>query len=83
MDFQRKDAEIILIFVGSGGSVVKNLPANAGEPGSILGWKDPLKEMATLSLPGKSHGQRSPVGYRPRGRKIDGHKLVPKLQQQK
>ena len=35
MDFQRKDAEIILIFVGSGGSMVKNLPANAGEPGSI------------------------------------------------
>ena len=32
------------------GSVVKNLPANAGDAGSILGWEDPLeKEMATDS----------------------------------
>ena len=35
LDFQKKDAEIILIFVGSGGSVIKNPPANAGDPGSI------------------------------------------------
>ena len=34
-----------------------------------LGRKDPLeKEMATHSS-GKSHGQRSMVGYSPRGRK--------------
>ena len=34
----------------SGGSVVKNLPANAGDLGSILGWEDPLeREMATHS----------------------------------
>ena len=35
-----------------------------------LGWKDPLEEeMATGSsiLPGKPHGQRSLVGYSPRG----------------
>ena len=35
-----------------GGSVVKNLPANAGDSGlrSSLCWEDPLeKEMATLS----------------------------------
>ena len=33
-----------------GGLVVKNLPANAGDMGSILGWGDPLeKEMATRS----------------------------------
>ena len=33
-----------------GGSAVKNLPANAGEPGLILGQEDPLeKEMATHS----------------------------------
>ena len=32
-----------------GGSVVKNLPSNAGDAGS-LGWEDPLeKEMATHS----------------------------------
>ena len=43
--------------------MVKNLPANAGDEGSIL--EDPLeKEMATHSsiLPGKSHGLRSLVG---------------------
>ena len=34
----------------SGGSVVKNLPTNAGDTGSILGWEDPLEEeMATHS----------------------------------
>ena len=32
------------------GSVVKNLPANAGDVGSSLGWEDPLEEgMATHS----------------------------------
>ena len=44
-----------------GGSVVKNLPANAEDTGS-LGQEDPLgKEMATHSsiLPGEFHGQRS------------------------
>ena len=52
----------------SGGSVVKNPPANAGDMGSILVWEDPLeKGMATHSgilvslvfLSGKFHGQRS------------------------
>ena len=33
-----------------GGSVIKNLPANAGDEGSSLGQEDPLeKEMATHS----------------------------------
>ena len=33
-----------------GGSAVKNLPANAGEPGLSLGQEDPLeKEMSTHS----------------------------------
>ena len=33
-----------------GGLVVKNPPANAGDTGSTLGWKDSLEEeMATLS----------------------------------
>ena len=33
-----------------GGSVVKNSPANAGDPGLIPGWEDALeKEMATHS----------------------------------
>ena len=50
--------------------MVKNLPANAGDMGSIPGfvvWEDALeKEMATnSSMPGKSHGQRSLMGYSP------------------
>ena len=51
-----------------GGSAVKNLPANAGDVGLILGWEGPLeKKMATLSvlLPGKSHGQRSLAAHSP------------------
>ena len=44
-----------------GGSVVKNLPANAEDAGSILGLEDPMQEeMATHSVfvPGKSHVDR-------------------------
>ena len=43
--------------VFSGGSVVKNLSANAGDSGSTPGWENSLeKEMATHSsiLDGKS-----------------------------
>ena len=50
--------------------MVKNPPANAGDPVRSLGQGDPLEEgMATHSsiLPGKSHGQRSLVGYSPWG----------------
>ena len=46
--------------------MVKNLPANTGDMALILGQEDPLeKEMAPtpVFLPGKSHGQRSLVGY--------------------
>ena len=57
-----------------GDSVVKNLPANAGDVQKIrvpsLVQEDPLeKEMATHSsiLAGKFHGQRSLVGYSPWG----------------
>ena len=45
--------------------MVKNSPANAGDPGSILGQEDRLEEeRATHSsiLAGKSHGQRSLAG---------------------
>ena len=52
--------------------MVKNLPANVGDPGSIPGLGGPLeKGMATHSstLAWKSHGQRSLVGYSPWGRK--------------
>ena len=44
-----------------GGSVVKNLPTNAGDAVQSLGQEDPLgKEMATHS----SHRQRNLVAYR-------------------
>ena len=50
--------------------VVRNLPAAQETQVPPLGWKDPLeKEVVTHSsvLAGKSRGQRSLVGYRPRG----------------
>ena len=31
----------------SGGSVVRNPPANAGDMGSVLGWEDPLEKGTT------------------------------------
>ena len=49
-----------------------------------LGGEDPLeKEMAAYSsiLSWKSHGQRSLVGYSPRGHERDGHNLVTKQKQ--
>ena len=52
-----------------------DLPANAGDSGSILGREDPLeKEMATHSsnLAKKPHGQRSLVGYSSWGHKVSG-----------
>ena len=55
--------------VGSDG---KASVCNAGDRGSIPGSEDPLerKWQATLVfLPGKSHGQRSLIGYSPWGRK--------------
>ena len=51
-----------------GGSMVKNLSANAGDTGSIPGLGiSPEKKMTAYSsiLPGKSQGQRSLVGYSP------------------
>ena len=49
-----------------GGSVIKNLPAKQETLVQFLGQEDLLeKEMATHSsiFAGKSHGQRSLVGY--------------------
>ena len=56
----------------SGDSVVKNLPANAGDLGLILVGEMPWKrkwQSTPVFLPGKSHGQRSLEGYSPRGHK--------------
>ena len=52
------------------GSAIKSPPATAGDMDSIPDRGGPLeKEMATtpVFLPGKSHGQRSLVGYSPKG----------------
>ena len=51
------------------GSVIKNLPANAGDVGSIPGSeKSPGESNGNpLFLPGKSHGQRSLAGCSPWG----------------
>ena len=51
----------------SGGSVVKNPPANAGDMGLISKLeRSPGEGNGNPAfLPGKSHGQRSVVGYSP------------------
>ena len=48
---------------------VKNLPAMEETRVQSLGWEGPLKKCqpTPVSLPGKSHGQRSLVGYSPWG----------------
>ena len=55
--------------------LVKNLPGVQETQVLSLGWEDPLEEeMVTppVSLPGKSHGQRSLVGCSPWGCKESG-----------
>ena len=51
-----------------GGSVVKNLPANAGDMSVIPVRKIPWRrkwQPTPVFLPGKSHGRRSLVSYSP------------------
>ena len=64
-----------------GGSVVKNLPANAGDAGLIrvgkILWRR-KRQPTLLFLPEKSHGQRSLAGYNPWGRQRVGHDLATK-----
>ena len=43
--------------------MVKNLPANAGCSDSIPGLGERNGKPTSLSLPGKSHGQKSLTGY--------------------
>ena len=66
-------------------SAVKNLPANAGGADLIPQWKrcpgEGKWQPTAVVLPGKSHGQRSLVGYSPWGRKRVRHDLVSKQQQ--
>ena len=51
---------------------VKNLPALQETRVQFLGWEDLLEKgtaTAPALLPGEFHGQRSLVGYSPRGHK--------------
>ena len=49
----------------TGGSLIKNLPANAGDVGSIP-WGRKWQPTPVF-LPGESHGQGSLAGYSPWG----------------
>ena len=65
--------------------VVNKPPAMQERQVWSLGWKDPLemprKWQATLVfLPGKSHGQRSLMGYSSQGRKRARHDFATKQQ---
>ena len=67
-----------------GGSVVKNLPVNAGDTVSVHRWGRSLdKEVATHSvfLPKEFHGQRSLVGCSLWDHKNSRQDLVTKQQQ--
>ena len=56
-----------------GGLVVKNTCVMQETQVQSLGQKDPLgKEPTPVFLPGKSHGQRSLMGYSPWGQKRAG-----------
>ena len=59
--------------------MVKNPPANAGDMGSILVGKTPWRrkwQSTPVFLPGKSHRQRSLVGYSPWLCKRVGHNFA-------
>ena len=67
-----------------GGLVVKNLPANEGDVGSIPGLGSPPGEgkgNPVVSVPRKSHEQRSLVIYSPWGHKRITFNLAVEQQQ--
>ena len=54
-------------------NISQNLPASAGDTKDVRGQEDPWSrkwQLAPGFLPGKSHGQRSLVGYSPRGHRV-------------
>ena len=64
--------------------MIKNLPGNAGDTDSIIGLGRAPGEgnsNSLIFLAGKSHGQRSLVGYSPWGHKRVGHDLGTKQHQ--
>ena len=56
-----------------GGTVVKNLPANAGDAGDLVSisglGRSPGRGASPIFLPGESQGQRSLAGYSPQSHK--------------
>ena len=65
----------------AGGSVVKNLPASAGDPWiREIPWRRKQQPTAVF-LPGEFHAQRSLADYSPWGLNRVGHNLVAKQQQ--
>ena len=78
------DAQIYDIYGFPGGSDGKESACNVGDPGLIPGsGRSPWRrkwQPTPVFLPGKSHGQRSLVGYRKWGHEIVGHNLVTKQQ---
>ena len=66
-----------------GGSVVKNPPASAGHVISVPGGEEPWRrkwQPTPVFLTGKSHEQRSLLGYSPWDCKRVRHDLVTKQQ---
>ena len=66
-----------------GGSVVKNLPANAGDAGLILGQEDPLekKMVSHSSMPARETPcTEEPDGLQFKGSQRVGHDRVTKQQ---
>ena len=60
--------------------------ANAGDAGALDDWAEKIPwrrvwQPTLVFLPGKSHGQKSLVGYSPWGPKRVEHNLVTKQQQ--
>ena len=78
----RDKVDSITNYSHTAGSAVKTPPADAGDLGLIsrvvkIPWTRKWQP-APVFMPGKSHGQRSLVGYGPRGCKRIRHKLVTK-----
>ena len=62
--------------------MVKNLPANAGDGfGQEDSPEEKKRQPTPVFLPGKSHGQKSLVGYSPWSCKRVGHDIETKQQQ--
>ena len=73
-----------LILANPGGSMVKNLPANAGDTGSIPGLRRTPEEgndNSSSILDCEIHGHRRLASYSPWGHKKVRHDLATKQQQ--